>query len=183
MKSTFSHCVNHRRISRLVLAPVWLWALGTCVLAGQLDQWEVLRVPSWQVADNVFECSRLNGVAGGNGIYVAVGGNATILTSENGHNWTSRHSRALYHLYSVAFGANTFVAVGFPPEVGAEDTALTSPDGVTWTSQHSGTTNGLYGVAYAHGIFVTVGADTILTSSDGIQWARQPPPRTWISGA
>jgi hypothetical protein len=56
----------------------------------------------------------------GNGTFVAVGRNGTILTSRDGVNWTQRTSGG-NQLKGVAYGNNTFVAVG---EYG---TILTSP--------------------------------------------------------
>ena len=72
-------------------------------------------------------------------------------------------------LQAVAYGSNTFVAVG------NGGTILTSPDGVTWTSGTSGTGNSLNGICYSNNIFVAVGTEgTILTSPDGLNWT----PRT-----
>ena len=57
----------------------------------------------------------------GNGLFVAVGGSGTILTSPDGVTWTARTSGTGNGLRGVAYGNNTFVAVG---EYG---TILTSP--------------------------------------------------------
>jgi hypothetical protein len=75
----------------------------------------------------------LNGVAYGNGTFVAVGRNGTILTSPDGVGWTQRTSGTSNHLNGVTYGNGLFVAVG---ERGA---ILTSPDGVNWTLRTSGT--------------------------------------------
>ena len=91
----------------------------------------------------------LNGVAYGNGLFVAVGGysgswfnpsTSIILTSPDGAAWTQRTSPTSNPLRGVAYGNGLFVAVG------AGGTILTSPDGVRWTAQTSGTGNDLYGV-------------------------------------
>jgi hypothetical protein len=62
-----------------------------------------------------------NNVAYGNGLFVAVGGGGTILTSSNGVNWTAQTSGTYYSLQGVAYGNNRFVVVG---PVG---TIITSP--------------------------------------------------------
>jgi hypothetical protein len=59
-------------------------------------------------------------VAYGNGLFVAVGGNGTILTSRDGVNWTEQTSRS-NTLNSVTYGKGLFVAVG------DGGTILTSP--------------------------------------------------------
>jgi len=57
----------------------------------------------------------------GNGIFVAVGLNGTILTSRDGVKWTKRVSGTKSDLGGVTYGNGTFVAVG------EDGTILTSP--------------------------------------------------------
>jgi hypothetical protein len=63
----------------------------------------------------------LNGVAYGNGLFVAVGDGGTILTSPDGVSWTQRTSGTSNQLNGVAYGNGLFVAVGW------DGTILTSP--------------------------------------------------------
>src|SRR5690242_6868752 len=84
--------------------------------------------------------NKLNSVAYGGGLFVAVGGLPNFSVPVSGGNSSS----------SVSI--------------------LTSPDGVNWTSQPPITTFGLFGVIYGNGRFVAVGAMDILTSPDGIAW-------------
>ncbi len=70
----------------------------------------------------------LNGVAYGNGLFVAVGGHAgygpsvsPILTSPDGVNWTAQTSPTSAWLFSLTYGNGLFVAVG------VYGTILTSP--------------------------------------------------------
>ena len=65
--------------------------------------------------------NNLNGVAYGNGTFVAVGSNGTILTSRDGVSWTVRTSGTANTLYDVTYGNGLFVAVG------VYGTILTSP--------------------------------------------------------
>ncbi|MCD9026340.1 S-layer homology domain-containing protein [Cohnella silvisoli] len=69
------------------------------------------------------------------------------------------------NLNSIAYGNDTFVAVG------DNGTILTSADGASWTDRTSGTDKRISGVIYANNIFVAVGqTGTILTSPDGVMW-------------
>ncbi|MER3480299.1 MAG: hypothetical protein C4327_07400 [Meiothermus sp.] len=61
----------------------------------------------------------LIGVTYGNGIFVAVGLNGTLLTSPDGVEWTGRYSDS--DLKGITYGNGTFVAVG------QNGTILTSP--------------------------------------------------------
>ena len=80
-------------------------------------------------------------------------------------NWVVRESGTTQWLWSVAFGNNTFVAVG------ENGTILTSGDGHTWAPSESGTTQYLRRVAFGNNIFVVVGTSgTIITSRDGHTW-------------
>jgi len=113
----------------------------------------------------------LHGLTYGNGLFVAVGDNGTILTSPDGTTWTQRTSPpgpfgARVHLYDVTYGNGLFVTVG-----GDNGTILTSPDGTTWAKRNSGTSEEFLGVAYGNGIFLTIGLNgNILISPDGTTW-------------
>lgn len=80
------------------------------------------------------------------------------------------------HLCSVAYGNDTFVAVGLR-------SILTSQDSIRWVSRKSpfeGKDFYLKSVIFANNIFVAVGArGTILTSSNGFTWKKR---RSGISG-
>ena len=67
-------------------------------------------------------------------------------------------------LYGVAYGNNSFVAVGIGGAVAV------STDGTNWASQNSGTSENLRGVAYGKGVFVAVGDHGLILSSDGFNW-------------
>jgi hypothetical protein len=117
----------------------------------------------------------LTGVAAGGGVIVAVGGdasaNAVIYSSlDGGMSWQTNLSgnSGTFFLNAVAFGNNTFVAVG------VSGTVATSPDGVVWKSE--GTLlgpNAINGIAYGAdpGDFVAAGNNGVVYySSDGVTW-------------
>jgi hypothetical protein len=122
----------------------------------------------WQWRNPLPQGNTLNAVAYGNNLFVAVGGNGTIITSPDGFAWTIRSSGTINDLYAITYNNNTFVAVG---QAGA---VVTSSDGIHWIGRVSGTTNDLKGVIYGNSKFVTVGnSGTILTSSNGQSWKTQ----------
>jgi uncharacterized delta-60 repeat protein len=84
--------------------------------------------------------------------------------------WVARPSGTTANLWSVAFAANQWVAVG------EQGTILTSPDGTAWTTRSSGfPTRWIVSVGYGAGTWTAVGeSGLILTSADAITWT----PRT-----
>ncbi len=120
-------------------------------------------------------------VQGGNQT-VFVGGAGMIATSANRRDWTRRASGMILALYSVAYGAGRFVAVG------EQGTILSSVDGAAWSVERHPYTGSLApdinGITYANGRFVavsrTLGFDAtgnIITSTDGRTWVRQTVDR------
>jgi hypothetical protein len=124
----------------------------------------------------------LFGSAYGNGVYMAVGSNGTILTSTDGSNWTKRNSDSSYFLNGAAYGAGTVVVTGDHTGkygVSERPVLLTSSDFQNWTPANVWIETPLQGVLYSGsetvpGIFVAVGNWAILTSSDGTSWNITP---------
>jgi hypothetical protein len=126
--------------------------------AGPLDTWHSRKIPPLLYG--------LEGMVHGGNIFVGVG-YTIITTSPDGVSWTSAPCTPA--LKAVAYGNNTFVAVG-ATTTGA-GAILTSPDGVSWTPRVLGTDSRLCSVAYVNNAFVAAGANgTILTSPDGGSW-------------
>ncbi len=116
----------------------------------------------------------LGAVTHGNGMFLAVGSDGTIVVSLSGLcNWTQIESDTIESLYGVAFGNGTFLAVGFDgiaissmlPGVSA-----TLPQ-MNW-SLGPNVTNDLIGMTYnsADGLFVAVAGSASFSSANGIQW-------------
>ncbi|WP_260989904.1 S-layer homology domain-containing protein [Paenibacillus xylanexedens] len=135
----------------------WGQEANAAPITSSLDNWYIR-----SIGQNII------GVTYGNGMYVAVGTNGTVLTSSDGLNWMTRTVGTAIQLNGVAYSNGTYVAVGQGGKI------LTSSDGVSWIIRDSGTTNELRTVNYINGSYFAVGANgTILTSSDGVNWTSQ----------
>jgi uncharacterized delta-60 repeat protein len=101
-------------------------------------------------------------------LVLAVGMSGVSLRAQD--SWVARPSGTTANLWSVAFAANQWVAVG------EQGTILTSPDGTAWTTRSSGfPTRWIVSVGYGAGTWTAVGeSGLILTSADAITWT----PRT-----
>jgi hypothetical protein len=131
----------------------------------------------------------LNSVTYGNGTFVAVGNDDTILTSPDGKTWTSRiATNDNIGLTGVCYGNGTFVAIGTDEVnirlLNSPSYILTSSDSVTWTGQEIDTLDGVGSIIWGDGLFVAVGTAStveadhpyqgvIATSSDGSTWTIQ----------
>lgn len=141
---------------------------------------------NWTIIDNGTN-KDLNGVAYGNGTFVAVGGNKVedpkdtpygiILTSPDGVTWTDTTPQNIVPLFKITYGNGTFVAAGgIVDAVGniSNSKILTSPDGITWTDR---TPSGLQGlinaIAYDNGIFVA--ADVHFSLTTLTKWSSSSP--------
>lgn len=109
------------------------------------------------------------------GLWVAVGlpagGNAPVLTSLDGLDWTLRESNVAAALGAVTWSGSDFVAVG-------HGRAVRSVDGITWTAADTGIAARLSGVAWTGARYVAVGgedAPVIATSPDGAAWTDVTP--------
>ncbi len=101
----------------------------------------------------------------GNGYFIAVGINGTLLTSYDGVTWSTNFTNISQTLYGAAYGNSIYVAVG------GGGVALSSSNGTNWTQRSSGTSQALHGVTYGGNRFVAVGGNgVILSSSNGINW-------------
>ena len=122
--------------------------------------------------------SQLQGAAwnGTSGLVIVVG-KETLLSSGDGITWNALSNdvtQTAANLNGVAWGSNTFVAVG------DGGTVVSSPDGAAWTDRTaaSGTVLNLNAVAAAFlnniAVFAAVGdGGTVITSPDGANWNDQ----------
>jgi hypothetical protein len=122
-----------------------------------------------------------NGFTVESAVFVAAG-NGGIYTSSNGTSWTQRSNSATR---GVAYGNNTFVAVGGSGTIFTDsDETIYVATGTSsvpsdWTSRTTPTSQTLNEVTYGNSIFVVVGgAGTIVTSTDGISWTSRTSPHS-----
>ena len=118
----------------------------------------------WRAADIPDNTGPLFGVAYGNNIFVAVGYNE-ILTSTDGKKWTSVQSPtgSWPDFYCVTFGGGMFVA-------GAYCAISYSTNGIDWVTVELQSTNITRSIAYGNGKFVAVGDGSLAYSTDGKNW-------------
>ena len=136
----------------------------------------------------------LEGVAYGNGLFVAVGhkllenpdpltggGAAVILASTNGSSWAERSLEVNLPLLGVAYGRGTFVAVGGVDTLNySARVVLTSKDGVSWIENSPTGPGSLNRIMFANDFFVaTTTRDDVLISPDGVWWIVAYASPTW----
>lgn len=118
-----------------------------------------------------------NGVAYGNGRFVAVGPQGKALVSLDGQSWAEAGTGTWEDLLDVAFGHGLFAAVGTNGRV------VTSPDGFVWTIRPSYHYEGLQSIVFAENRFVAVGATSgsAVLSEDGLHWREVDLGRPFVS--
>ncbi|MEH6346971.1 MAG: fibronectin type III domain-containing protein [Bermanella sp.] len=108
---------------------------------------------------------RLTSAASDGSQLVLVGSGGALYTSAlDGSAKTAQDSGTEYDLYSVAYGANTFVATG------ATGVILTSSNGTSWQQSFSPTGGAMDKVIFANNQFYAIGQTAVLISSDGEGW-------------
>jgi len=155
-----------------------LWAVACAALLAQ-QCWGIDPLDVWTWRNPLPTGNVLSSVAYGNGLFVAVGNNGTIVASQNGTNWSQMNSGLAGNITGIAYGKGEFVAVSGPGPAHI----LTSRDGTNWSPQSFPITNltsvvGFGAVIYGGGLFVAVGSvnddpdpgGKIWTSSDGTNW-------------
>src|SRR4030042_772264 len=96
----------------------------------------------------------LHSIAYGDGTFVAVGVNGTILTSKDGGiAWPLQdsHTPNLTTIMDVTYGNGTFVAVG------TGGTIFTSTNGIEWVKRTLPVSDTLMGAIYGNNTFIAVG--------------------------
>ena len=117
----------------------------------------------------------------GNSLYVAVGSTnsiACIFTSPDGITWTPRKASTTPggQIYSVAYGASKFVAVG------ADGLEYTSATGTGTWGKTSFPGTGL--ISFANGLFISpLNNKTNVIALDGVNWSLKPTGLTNQLGA
>jgi len=129
----------------------------------------------------------LRGIVWNGAQYVAVGANATVLTSPKGFSWTLQQTNITSNftnitLFDIAWDGAQFVSVGitnFKDLVDPFSLILSSSDMVNWTAQNVDglgvpkTSGQLQAVNWNGSRFLSVGVDTLLSSPDALSWTSQ----------
>jgi hypothetical protein len=138
---------------------------------------------SWQVSNPPPTNSRLNAVTYGNGRFMAVGVERTIIRSPDGVNWELSLNAPGAMFWSATFGNGIFVIGGEPRSL----LGSSADDGLNWNASQSTTgIEGVYGLAFGKGLFVGVGQGSsssspyIVTSPNGNTWQSQSAPITRV---
>jgi hypothetical protein len=124
----------------------------------------------------------LQGATYGNNTFVVVGGNGTVVTSQDdGISWDVQTAVTSNNLKSVAYGNGTFVAAG-----GINGDVITSPDGINWTLQAGILPiQTCYSIAFYDDVFLAVGSSgMVYSSTDGTAWSsvNVPTDKTLFCG-
>jgi len=161
-------------------------ALALCAVTAAAS---ALAQQNWRWANSLPASVQWKDIAFGNGLYVAVGGDATIATSPDGGTWTIRRmSTANLVLNAVAFANGRFVAAGLgSPTITGAGLIMTSTDGLEWTINETiaSTVNAQFNeVLFGGGTWVVSGAagGRAFTSTDGLNWTARSLPAGVIPG-
>jgi hypothetical protein len=124
-------------------------------------------VDRWTWRSPLPQGNELTDIAFGNGRYVAVGDDGTVVVSTNARDW-SVHTADYGDFISIAFGDGLFAAL-------AQGLLYTSSDGVTWTNRALPANRVVFGA----GRFVAAGGP-LLSSDDGVSWVEHGT--NWLGG-
>jgi len=146
-------------------------------------------IEHWMPRNGQSDSQNLNGIAYGNGTFIAVGSSVTpvavsngivirstngfVVTSTNGIDWEAKPLPTRQHLNGITYAKGRFVAVG------NSGTILWSEDGNAWSDVSLPISHNIAAIGYGSptnapdGLFIAFATSqqTIaLTSSDGISW-------------
>ena len=89
----------------------------------------------WYSVDNLFNVPPLKAITYGNGRFLAVGEDGSVLTSTDGKTWNGGTAGGAPDFRSIAWGGTGWVAIALNPANGRPQNVLTSPDGFSWTAR------------------------------------------------
>lgn len=152
-----------------IACPLALMALVFCSVirassatVDPLANWHIRSSPNSPTSENY------EGVAFGNGRWVVVGDEGTILSSPDGVDWNLENNPAApSRLDDVAFGNGVFVAIGRGPKM-----VLTSPDGQTWTKREPALSGCMEVIFDGTRFTALLSGGFIAVSTNGADWAQ-----------
>ncbi|WNR44408.1 copper amine oxidase N-terminal domain-containing protein [Paenibacillus roseipurpureus] len=111
----------------------------------------------------------ISAITKANGVYVIVGEQGIIRTSQDGKNWTDRNSGVKSLLSDVTYGDKGFVAVGNSGKI------VHSVDGKEWRESTLDVGYYFCAVAWNGKLYAAVGQSGAYISDDGIEWVKVYP--------
>ena len=147
-------------------------ALAACFYGGDEKSLTMTAVTESSLSSgNMEERADLNDIQfNSSGLYIAIGSNGKVLTSDDGLTWLDNQVDTDMGLVAVACGNGGFAAAG------GNGMIITSEDGVNWVQRESGTDASLYGIIWDGQRYIAVGPKTLLTSLDGKDWLYREMP-------
>ena len=114
----------------------------------------------------------------GNSLYLAGDSSGTMWSSTDGLTWTNRGTPNSAQVRAIAYGASTFVAVGWNGATAGGQ--ATSTDGITWTNR--ATSSYYTDIVFGNGCFVAVANNNAypFRSTDGITFNTQTNPTSSV---
>lgn len=148
----------------------WQWGILAGVLAAAVSG--ETGVPYWNWRNPLPQGNDFQAVTYGAGRFVAVGAGGAIVSSPDGVHWEQAYSTAKGYLNDVAYGAGTFVVIGYPL-----DGTLVSADGTFWRAAPVLGSAGaewrkVSTLTFAAGRFWAMSSNLhfVATSVDGVTW-------------
>ena len=143
-------------------------------ITGELSTTGWTMTPEW-AESNMPAKRKWNGIAYGNGVFVAAPGNGYYSAySTDGINWTQINREILRDRFCVTYGGDKFVMLARNSQYGEY-----SPDGINWTTMTMPKSRVWTNIAYGNGKFIAI-SDTRYCSysTDGINWTDMTLPNT-----
>jgi len=129
-------------------------------VGGSVDANQVQTSPdgiTWTLrATPIVAGTTLTKVEFGAGIFVAIDGGGTVVTSDDGITWASNTALAAFDDAVIGYGGGKFIALNGLPVSVTNGVAISS-DGINWTFSDLPDTNAKLAVAYGEETFVAVG--------------------------
>lgn len=122
-----------------------------------------------------------NGIAYGNGLWVAVGNSGAVMTSPDGTTWTARAAAHVNHLSDVVYASGLWLAVNSQMTVVGSPIVRSVDPTVGWVYQPLALSRANFTcVAFGDGVLVALATNSLTygVSTDGITWTPYVLPNT-----
>jgi hypothetical protein len=156
--------------------PVWSYSI---TMPGSIPVVRNDKYSSFKIADTICTTltdatlgeSKINGIAYGDGKFVAVG-EKKIVYSSDGITWTAVNNKTINcNFEDIAYGNGKFIAVGYY----GGGKIMYSSDGVNWTDVKTSIFKSIGSIVYGNGMFVAASKyddGNLAYSPDGVNWTQ-----------